>query len=74
MTAIPTDQGAGLGGGGSVSVRVPSGGREQVWSSEESAMKSWQIGDTVLFRNRSWCVVGRDEGSESLTLTLAVSD
>jgi hypothetical protein len=58
--------------GRSVSIYLPES-REQIWSSEGSYTESWQVGDTVIFRNRSWNVTGRDEASNALTLILAPS-
>lgn len=58
------------GVGRSVSIYLPDS-REQIWTSEESAVHRWQVGDTVVFRTRSWRVTGRGEASEALTVHLA---
>jgi hypothetical protein len=44
--------------------------REQIWSSEAWGMESWEVGETVIFRNRSWNVTGRAEAPNALSLIL----
>ena len=55
--------------GRSVSIYLPET-REQIWSSEGSFTERWQVGETVIFRNRSWNVTGRNEAPNALSLIL----
>jgi hypothetical protein len=71
VTSPTVNHGDGLGR--SVSIYLPES-REQIWSSEGAEMESWQVGDTVIFRNRSWNVTARDEASHALSLIPAPSD
>jgi hypothetical protein len=55
-----------------VTIHSPEG-RVFLWLSTESTVMSWQVGDAVDFRNRSWVVLDRTEERDSLQLTLGVA-
>jgi hypothetical protein len=69
----PPSSGRDNGLGRRVTVHLPDA-REHVWNCTGLAMTSWEIGDVVRFRNTEWRVVGRHDGPEALTLTLAADD
>ena len=48
-------------------------GREFVWLSSDSPVSRTQAGEIVVFRDREWRVLRREERDDSLTLTLALA-
>lgn len=53
-----------------VTVVVPEG-RELIWVSRESAVRDWEVGEIVRYRNSRWRVVSRRaEQPDALTVTL----
>ena len=52
-----------------VVVNCPTG-REFVWVSADSPLAHWKVDETVVFRKRTWRVVGRAEERDSLSLML----
>jgi hypothetical protein len=55
-----------------VTIHSPEG-RVFLWLGAESAVKNWQVGDAVDFRNSAWVVMDRSEEGESLSLTLCAA-
>ena len=48
-------------------------GRVFLWLGAESPVMSWQVGETVDFRNSAWVVKDRTEEGDSLSLTLGAA-
>jgi hypothetical protein len=44
--------------------------RELLWVTQNSPLFGWEVGQSVVFRNTSWVVLGRKESETSITLTL----
>ena len=67
MAAAPSSNGHL---GSRVTVVSPDG-RELMWTTRESAVAAWQVGQVVSFRNSRWQVVERSVGhGDSVTLRL----
>jgi hypothetical protein len=52
-----------------IALHLPSG-RELLWVTQSSRLFGWEVGQSVVFRNRSWVVLGRTESETSITFTL----
>jgi hypothetical protein len=55
-----------------VVVNFPDG-REFVWLAPDSPLACGQVGEVVVYRDRQWRVLGREEHTDSLTLTLGLA-
>ena len=53
-----------------VTVVLPEG-REHIWTSSDSALSTWEVGQVVTFRSGRWRVLGREADlADVLTLRL----
>ncbi len=56
-----------------VAIHTPEG-REFLWLLPDSEIARWEVGQSVVFRNRGWIVSGRADAEGHLTLTLDLAN
>jgi hypothetical protein len=73
MTAVDASTGS-ENGRSLIALHFP-GGRELLWVTHDSPLFGWEVGQSVVFRNAAWTVLGRtrNDRDDSITLRLGVA-